>query len=312
MKFVQPQEVNGKELTSILSDLFNQTVKIHFKGPSDHHPIILLNGVKNILGDNREKPSQLLLDFTHDYIHSFPDRKDDETKWSDFTSQKNGLTVFTDEVELAVMERQRKRAEGEIAKQISASHHSMAILELLAELAFHNMNELGLFTFHWLRSFYFHQDVQLLWPYSICMLSEIFKARLTPVQEVIHYPPDKILPKVLDPLHLPILPLFSVTCRLWDGDYVRIKSFKKAISGWCSNQNINPTTGGSTSYADIVNYIQNGGTYFIDLGERIIRTFYQNEAINKMIQLEALRGLVKISGQESLPQIANCINFVMK
>ena len=44
-----------------IKDTFDKCAKIKFEGDSNDHPIIYLNILKNIIGDNKEKPSNTLM-----------------------------------------------------------------------------------------------------------------------------------------------------------------------------------------------------------------------------------------------------------
>ncbi|MCH7762366.1 MAG: hypothetical protein IIB95_01320 [Candidatus Marinimicrobia bacterium] len=312
MNSIQPDKVNGKELVQSLSDLFIQVVKIDHIDPPKEHPIILLNAVKNIIGDDRDNPSDDLYQFSKIIIDSFSTRKDDESLWENVKADGVGLTVFTDEVERAVMTGNRDDAEGETARQIMASNNSPAILELLAELAIHNVDDLGLFTFHWLRSYYFHQNEKELWSYARCIISEMFKCELVSISNESDLAPESLIHKMITPSHMKTIPLFSAMIRLWDGDYVRIKTFKNAISGWLNAQRFNRETTKNSSTDKLEKYHLHGGRYFIDIAESIVKNNPPNEAIHQIVHLEALRGIAKNAGPESFQQIANCINFIVR
>lgn len=309
---IQPDKVNGKDLVQSLSDLFKQAVKIDHINPPKEHPIILLNAVKNIIGDDIDNPSNDLYQFSKFIINSFPTRNDDESLWVKVKADGIGLTVFTDEIEHAVMTGDRDRAETETAKQIMASNNSHAILELLAELAIHNVDDLGLFTFHWIRSYYFHQDEKELWSYARCMILEIFKCDLVSVSDEADLNPETLIYQILTPDQLKTIPLFSAIMRLWEGDYVRINTYKNAISKWLNMQRINPVTNKNGSTDELEKYNLHGGRYFIDIAESIVKNNLPDEAINQIVQLEALRGIAKNVGSDSFQQIADCINFIVK
>ena len=50
-----------ENLISILRDLIFLSVSVKFKNKSKIHPIIIINIIKNIISDNRKKPSKILL-----------------------------------------------------------------------------------------------------------------------------------------------------------------------------------------------------------------------------------------------------------
>jgi len=49
-------------LTKTIKSYFDHSVASIFNGTSNKHPIIVLNALKNIIGDDRQNPSQRLLD----------------------------------------------------------------------------------------------------------------------------------------------------------------------------------------------------------------------------------------------------------
>ncbi|MFQ6677786.1 MAG: hypothetical protein ACE5D0_05630 [Fidelibacterota bacterium] len=310
---IHPQKVNSENLIQFLSDLCKQAVKIDYSHQPQNHPIILINAVKNIIGDDKMNPSNDLTEFCELIIHSFPTRKDDEKLWKNIIADGIGLSVFTDEIEHAVMTGDQDRAQVEIVRQIFASNYSSAILELLAELAIHNVNDLGLFTFHWLRSYHFHQDEKALWSYARCMISQIFKCKLLPLSENSPLIPERITHEIPSPNQMNIIPQYSALMRLWDGVYVRLHTFRKAIFKWMGEQHFKPETSNNrSSTAKLEQYLLNGGRYFIELSEEIIKKYPQVHSVNKIIQLEALRGIAKNSNPESFQRIANCLNFLIQ
>jgi hypothetical protein len=62
---------------------------------------------------------------------------------------------------------------------------------------------------------------------------------------------------------------------------------------------------------ELNNYTKNGGSYFIELAENIYDNNDINISVNKIIELEGLRGLVKKATSESFSRIAQCINLTV-
>jgi len=309
---IHPTMVNRKNLIQFLSDLLYQAIKVDHSPPPNNHPIILINAVKNIIGDDKVNPSTNLCEFSKSLIDSYPVRKDDEQIWKDVIAEGTRLSVFTDEVEKAVMEGDLDKAQVETARQIIASNNSPAILELLAELAIHNVDQLGLFTYHWLRSYHFYQNEKALWSYSMCMISELFKSTLEPISQEKRQTPRDFIPWIISPENIDSIPVFAAMLRLGDGDYVRTNSFNKAISKWLAELQLDQSQQVNISSFELENYVLSGGNYFIDLAVKIINRFPQSVSVNKIIQLEALRSIAKQSKPESFQQIANCLNFLVQ
>ena len=66
-------------LSKEIKTYFDAAVTIDYDGLSNTHPIIVLNALKNIIGDNRKQPSRILLDSMKKLIDKYPKRTDDNT-----------------------------------------------------------------------------------------------------------------------------------------------------------------------------------------------------------------------------------------
>ena len=58
-------------LSKEIKTYFDAAVTIDYDGLSNTHPIIVLNALKNIIGDNRKQPSRILLDSMKKLIDKF-------------------------------------------------------------------------------------------------------------------------------------------------------------------------------------------------------------------------------------------------
>ncbi len=302
---------DSQELIQKINNLITQAVKAEFDGRSNDHPLILVNAIKNIIGDDRDNPSSKLLDLSDNYINQFSCRENENQIIDKVMIDGYGLAVFVDDVEEAIIYGNKDNAELETAKQLLASDKSPAILECLAQFALHDIESLGLFTYHWLRSFNFHQEKEILWSYSRAMINEIFK---------IHLQQQQIQTEILKPQDYMIfflnyenkgnIPTFSAMNRLWYADYVRGESYRNSISTWLEKTKNAEKTEVANSI-DLENYINNGGRYFIDLSEQLFDTYQINVAAQKIVELEGLRGVAKNASPEYFPIIAQCINFTV-
>ena len=88
--------------------------------------------------------------------------------------------------------------------------------------------------------------------------------------------------------------------RLWEGDYIRIKGIRRELSYWLSSISVEMGTGKKIMNG-LEDYVNNGGNFFIEMAEGLISNL-NYEA--KVIQLEALRYLVKNSIKSDLPVIS--------
>ncbi len=307
---ISAANVDQQNLVGFLSNLFLNAVRIEHHHDAREHPIILLNALKNIIGDNKENPSEKLLTFAANYVDGFPQRTDDDVLLNRVRKDGVGLTVFTDEVEIAVMEGNTELAEIQSAKQILAANYSPATLELFAELALHAIDALGLFTFHWLRSYYFHQDQNAIWAYIRCMLAEMCKYDLEQNNnQPLQRPVDQIQSFMFN-TDIDKVATFSALLRLDAEDYIRQEAFAVAISDWLNKQEHAENKFHDVPIKDIESYLNSGGSLFVTATEQLVAALDVKQAVKKIVQLEALRGIAKLSAPESFPAIANRINFL--
>ena len=80
-----------------IKSYFDAAVTMDYDGPTMAHPIIVLNALKNIIGDNRNNPSQKLLDSMADKSEKYPQRTDDQkvldqTRSEEHTSELQSRT----------------------------------------------------------------------------------------------------------------------------------------------------------------------------------------------------------------------------
>jgi hypothetical protein len=309
-KFPDSIHQDSQELILKIKELITQAVQVKFDDRTSDHPLIFLNAVKNIIGDDKENPSLKLLDISEKYINRFSVRNDDDQILKKVIKDGFGLTVFVDDVEEAIMSGNKETVELEAAKQLLASVKSPAILEFLAQLALHNIDSLGLFTYHWLRSYNFHQEKEILWPYIRAMINEIFKVHLQQQNQGEILKPQDQLNSLLNKYNKGILPTFSAMNRLWNDDYIRIESYRNSISFWLEKTENDDKTETMNS-SDLENYIKNGGRYFIDLSEHLLEKYQINAVVQKIVELEGLRGIAKNASLGYFPIIAQCINFTV-
>ena len=62
------QNLSGAELVQILNDLLFCSVSVKQSTIKNLHPVCVLNSIKNLIGDDRENPSKLLLEFASNYL----------------------------------------------------------------------------------------------------------------------------------------------------------------------------------------------------------------------------------------------------
>jgi len=301
-----------QDLIRKINSLLAKAVKLKYDGNPNRHPLLFVNVVKNIIGDDRENPSRKLLDLSDKYINQFPNRNDDDKILDNVVKDGIGLTVFVEDVEVAIMSGIKEEAELESAKQLLASDKSEATLECLAELALHDIDVMGLFTYHWLRSYQFHHDKELLWAYTRSMINEIFKSNLQNHTELESPKFQNLISTFLNKCSQNNVSTFSSMNRLWSNEYVHTLHFQTLISGWLGKWTHKHIENSKMDVKDLNNYIKNGGRYFINLAEDICNNNNVNISVEKIIELEALRGLVKEGISDSFSRIAYSINLIVE
>ena len=81
-------------LSKTIKEYFDRCVRSEYPGLSNEHPIIILNAIKNIIGDNRKEYSKKLLELMENKSVEFPERKDDQSILEKIAKEGLGLTVF--------------------------------------------------------------------------------------------------------------------------------------------------------------------------------------------------------------------------
>ena len=61
-------KVTGAQLVQLLNDLIFVSVSTIKNGAAEIHPVCLINSIKNFIGDNRNHPSKVLLEFAVNYL----------------------------------------------------------------------------------------------------------------------------------------------------------------------------------------------------------------------------------------------------
>ena len=271
-------------LSQRIKSYFDAAVAMDYDGPSKAHPIIVLNALKNIIGDNRSNPSQILLDSMADKTEKYPQRTDDQKVLDQTAKDGLGLTVFISDLEDACQKGNSIEMEQEAARLQWVSETGLGGLEVLIEVALQGFDRLGLFAYHLQRANAFQQNKENTWIYTRCLLKEICKASLPE-------PHDKVEHElwVMDQVSGDISQLNKMAAarRLWEGDYVRIDGYRRELSHWFSLLDEGAEkVDGKKIINGLGDYVNNGGNFFIQMAEDLED---QSNWEEKTIQLEALR-----------------------
>ena len=109
-------------------------------------------------------------------------------------------------------------------------------------------------------------------------------------------------------MHHDKIDLLVSAYRMGNIDSVRRKGFNREISYWFSNQNLAVPSKALTSQIDssLVEYINNGGDFYIRFAEQLIDT------PSKIVTLDALRYLTNHGSPDHLPYIYNQLMMLKK
>lgn len=274
------------------------------------HPVVCMNAVKNILGDVRDSPSEILLTYAGNYIAGLKQREKDRKVLEDMSEEGIGLTIFISDLEDACQQGNATQVQEEAARVYLVADGSPAILENLAELALQNVEGYGGFIYHCLRAFAFNPEKERIWSFVQCILQTIKKQPLPEPHEGADNGFDDLQPVFLN-CEQPIDWItVAAVWRLWDSEYTRLPGFKREISYWISNQNTTQNGNPDGSNPDnMVKFRKEGGNYFVKLAENIIQS--KKQVVERLAALEALRFFVKKMPIDCLPIVAKKINFLM-
>ena len=297
-------------LTKTIKSYFDRSVTSIYDGSSNKHPIIALNSLKNIIGDDRQNPSQRLLDAMADLAEKYPQRKDDKAVLDTVAKEGIGYTVFIADLEDACQSGDSLAMEKEAARVQWVSENGLAGLDLLIEVALQDFDRLGTFAYHLQRANIFQQDVNNTWQYSRCLLKEIVKTSLPEPHPKKNVNPELIMNTILTKRTDSPISIFTAAIRLWEGEHVRISGYRRELSHWYSkskfddqieiNQNV---------MKGLENYLKNGGNFFIQMAEKLIKNHGWELQI---IELEALRYLLnKVSSNKDLVNISSYLREIM-
>ena len=274
------------------------------------HPVVCMNAVKNILGDVRDSPSEILLTYAGNYIAGLKQREKDRKVLEDMLEEGIGMTIFISDLEDACQQGNAAQVQEEAARFYLVADGSPAILENLAELALQNVEGYGGFIYHCLRAFAFNPEKEHVWSFVQCILQTIKKQPLPEPHKGADNGFDDLQPVFLN-CEQPIDWItVAAVWRLWESEYTRIPGFKREISYWISNQNTTQNGNPDGSNPDnMVKFRKEGGNYFVKMAENIIQS--NNQVVERLTALEALRFFVKKMPIDCLPIVAKKINFLM-
>ena len=285
----------GSALIQILNDLLFCSVSVEQFSLKGFHPVCVINSIKNFIGDDRENPSKPLLEFASNYLFGFDFRNDDQSQLDEAVKDGIGLTAFLGDLEDACQQGKWEELQTLSAKTFMASDRSRGTLDALSELALQDTDRNGLFIFHLLRAYQFQDAKDDTWAFTKCILEWMSGKTLPEPHDQADSTPGDIHDLMIESGDLS---LFGSVARLWEGDYVRIRGFRRELSYWCSQAfvtaaNIKPNTN---------HWLLNGkNKKFIKEAESIIKSNNsETEKANALVILEAVRALSKTASPAQL------------
>ena len=284
-------------LVVILDDLLFVSALVSENEKPGIHPVILMNSMKNIIGDDRKNPSIALLEFAVEYMLGFEFRKNDQEQLNDSVVDGVGLTAFIGDLEDACQNGDWEKANALAAHTFVASDYSRGVLDALIELALQDTDRNVLFTFHLLRAFQFQAIRRDNWTYIKCILDYLTDSVFPNPHNFSKKTPIDVKDEMIQSGDLS---LFSAVERLWYGDYVRIRGYRRELSHWCIRVigSVSDPVDGNLDHW-LVN--ENYGRKFIKLAETIVQSEKsKSEIVNQLVILESVRALSKTASKEQL------------
>ena len=77
-----------------LATLLLQSASTIYNDTPIVHPVVCMNAIKNILGDVRDSPSEILLSYASNYITGLIPREKDQKVLEDIPKDGIGLSIF--------------------------------------------------------------------------------------------------------------------------------------------------------------------------------------------------------------------------
>lgn len=297
-------------LENTLSQYLLDTASCIYNGESMHHPIIVANALKNILGDVRSNPSKTILNFLDQHNQSYNKRSKDNIYLKNIDKKEIGLTVFISDLEDACQNGDIVNTQKHLSRIYLASDGSPVILQNLAELALQDIKEYGTFIYHCLRAFAFAPEKERVWIFLQCIIQTLFNKRLPIPHPNVNIDELDINKYFLNSNDSKELNTLSAAWRLLESEYTRLPGFKREISFWANQCNTVKQIDIKEKNPENLNYyLDNQNDYFVKLAEDIIQS--DEDIIERIITLESLRYFTKKINIDYLPVIAFKIHLLM-
>ena len=270
------------------------------------HPICVINSIKNFIGDDKDNPSLKLMKFVIDYLQDFEFRKNDELRLQESFIKDVGQTVFVGEFEDACQNGNWEDAEVLMFKIFSASDKSRSILDTLVDLALQNTPENVLFVYHLLRGFQFREKKSDSWVFIKCLYLQIKLNGIGKAHDSVEIIPDIIKKKVIQDGNIIT---FSAIQNIWNGDYVKIRSYRRELSYWLNEMRFDESI--ETNLIDNHFLTNLNNQFYIGLAEKIINQKISiSQKATSLVTLEAIRSITKNIDDKSFRYLGSRFNYL--
>jgi len=305
-QFVDQASSGGEDLVKYLNTLLYYSVSIKWVNSIENHPLIIVNSIKNIIADNRAKPSKKLLFYCLQILTEKPIRDNDDEYINDIIKDGVGSTVFVGSLEDAIQSGDWEKAKILAAKIFLASDHSRAVIDSIADLGLQDIDNNGLFIFHLLRAFHFKQEKPHAWTYACCLI-DMLQSKPLPEPHIRQgLEPNKLFDLVLSYCDAELLVTYASILRIWGGDYVRQDSYNREISHWLYSKQSSKKKIIDKEESEIVLEQSINHKNFIQIAENIISKGNPiSQSSKNIVILEALRHIAKIKSNKILYYYVN-------
>tara|TARA_B100001113_G_C21057022_1_gene599426 strand:- start:3 stop:986 length:984 start_codon:yes stop_codon:yes gene_type:complete len=287
-RYLDRASIGGKELVKYLNTLLYYSVSVNWTKDAKYHPIIVTNSIKNIIADGRDNPSKILLKYGLDILIGKQIR-DDNKYLTNIESTGTTSTVFVGNLQDAIQSGDWEKAKILNAKVFLASDRSRAIIDTLVDLGLQNVDANALFIFHILRAFHFKQKKSQIWTYACCLINILQLESLPGPHNKKQLNPNKLLDLVLSSNDPELLMTFLSVSRIWNGEYVRYRSYRREISHWLYKTKSLIKKNKMAQSEIVINQNLDQNNY-ISIAEQIILQGSSLEDISKkIVLLEAVR-----------------------
>jgi len=280
----------GDSLVNFLNELLYIAASIECNHTEKIHPLVTMNCIKNIIGDNKSSPSESLLSYG---LNLCKERK--IINYNDAIQKKelesgSISSVFVGDLEDALQACDWNSVDKLMPSIYYVSDRSRSIIDTLADLGLQNIDSNGVMIFHLLRAFNFKQKKSHVWTYACLMLSKIKNNSLPKPSNGKDCEPSDFFENISVEKDIQKLVKYAAVSRLWNGDYVRVRSYRREISSWL-HKNFSKST--EKTVKDL--QIDNRKIDFITVAEKIILNENLHNMISEKINtLDALRYLINI------------------